>query len=106
MTTIKTYFEGAQLSIAAYADLNVSLEPIAYVRALLDVGMSETQARKFVGLAGNNSLVAGMGYEIIDQLPNTNSGFSATVFKRADQYYLAIRGTESPSVFFSSANDW
>jgi hypothetical protein len=33
-------------------------------------------------------------YAIVDQQPNTASGFSATVFKKGEQYFFAIRGTE------------
>jgi hypothetical protein len=36
-------------------------------------------------------------YQIIDQRANTSSGFSATLFKKGDEYMVAIRGTQGPS---------
>lgn len=33
-------------------------------------------------------------YLVVDQRPNTAEGFSAAVFKRGDEYFLSVRGTE------------
>ena len=44
MTADPTYFEQSQLAIAAYAQLARDVLPVPYVRALIDVGMSEVQA--------------------------------------------------------------
>ena len=105
MPTVKDFSLEAQLSIAAYADLARGMASSDYVAALTRVGrMSDFQAKEFVGLDANGNLVPGKGYEIVDQLPNTDSGLSATVFKRNDQYFLAIRGSDAS--FFSGLNDW
>lgn len=93
-SAINQYYQNAELAVAAYADnLSPGMANNLYVRALTDVGMSEIQAQQFATT-----------YEIVNQLPNTSSGFSATVFKKNGEYILAIRGTEGS--IFSGANDW
>jgi len=104
MATIQDYLKNAQLSVAAYANLQQGMQPTQYINALIDVGMNEIQAREFVGVDQNDLLIPDKGYEIVGQLPNTNNGFSATVFKKNGEYFLAIRGTEGFT--FSGINDW
>ena len=107
MTSFRDYFQSAELAVAAYANLLSGMSSIQLVQALTQVaGMSNRQAREFLGVDDNNQKIAGKGYELIAHLPNTGSGFSATIFKHQDQYFLAIRGTEGLSRPFSSANDW
>ena len=88
--TIKSYFENAQLSQAAYAFLNKELmsTPSDFIDALrVDNNFSEAQATQFVNQ-----------YSIIHDQQNTPNGFSATLFKdQSDVYTLAIRGTEPTS---------
>ena len=85
MTTIFTdYFNQAQLSLAAYADLSDLSNINIIIQALRDAGMSDTQARLFLGVDENGNEDEFKGYEIIDHLPNTNSGFSATIFRNKE----------------------
>lgn len=89
MATITDYFAQAQLSMTAYA---VGLQPgmfgaanyPAYVAALVDAGMSTSQATEFANT-----------YTVIDQSPeNDPTGFSATIFADQDgNKYFAIRGS-------------
>jgi len=89
------YFQGAELAVAAYANnLLMGMNITDYVIALKNAGMSEVQAEQFAAT-----------YEIVEQIPNTLLGFSATVFSRDGGYILAIRGTEN--VFLPSGMiDW
>jgi Ca2+-binding RTX toxin-like protein len=87
MPTIKDYFEQAQLAQAAYANLDGSL-PL--VLALQETGtgkpnFSTSQADEFR-----------KHYAVVDHLPNTATGFSATLFLNIDTgaYTLAIRGSD------------
>ena len=84
---INSYFENSQLAYAAYAKLDVGMTPETYLDRLgaSNVNMSETQATQFTSR-----------YEVIHQQPNTDTGFSATLFWDWDkaQYAFAIRGTE------------
>lgn len=92
---ISTYFEQAQLAMAAYAlNLQPGTDTTIYVDALKAAGMTTDQARRFADR-----------YEIIDSQQNTPSGFAATLFREkatpetlaagtAGQYRLAVRGTE------------
>src|SRR3989344_2578422 len=87
MPTIKDYFEQAQFAQAAYANLDGSL---SLVQALQETGtgkpnFSTSQANEFDD-----------HYRVIHHLPNTSSGFSATLFQNIDTgaYTFAIRGTE------------
>lgn len=104
MTNMIDYFKNAELSVASYATLQVGMGGGAYVTALTSVGMSLIQAREFAGVDANNEFIPGKGYEIVGQMPNTSSGFSATVFRKNGSHVLAIRGTEGFS--FSSITDW
>ncbi len=85
MTSMDSYFQNARLSLAAYALLDPSLNsrPTDYVAALKQADMAEEDAKRFVA-----------EYTIIDQSPSDAFGFSATLFEREGQKYLAIRGTD------------
>lgn len=98
MATIAAYFEQAQLSMAAYAldlqrGMSDSFQRQAYVAALINKGMSDTQAAEFVKT-----------YTVVDQFTDPSTGFSATVFDKSDVKYIAIRGTEGFT--FAGAQDW
>ena len=95
----------AQLSMAAYGsfdpDMNVDTE--RYFLALIDAengpGMSEAQAKAFIGLRADGTrdpADPNKGFEIVHHEPNDGSGFSATVFRdrKSGKYHFAIRGTE------------
>lgn len=94
MSTIQELFEQAQLAEAAYAnfiDPNTGL-PYTFTRGIADalqdtnnnMSFSATQATEFA-----------QHWEVVDQIPNTVTGFSATVFRNKDTgaYSLAIRGS-------------
>ena len=93
--TINTYFEQAQLALAAYAlNLAPGIDGALFRKSLTDAGMTTLQAERFADR-----------YEIIDSQQNTSSGFAATLFRErvtpetlaagtAGQYRLAVRGTE------------
>jgi pimeloyl-ACP methyl ester carboxylesterase len=84
MNIIESYRQNARLSLAAYAVLDPTLNsrPIDYLDALKQAGMAEEDARRCAA-----------EYMIIDQSPANIYGFSATLFEREGQKYLAIRGT-------------
>lgn len=88
--TISSYFENAQLSLAAYATLNTQMnaDKPAYRQALFDAGMSLSEAIRFADT-----------YSIIHQYSDPSSGFSATVFRKGTETFFAIRGTEIGSGF-------
>jgi hypothetical protein len=87
MNSIIEYFEQSELALAAYATLIPGVDPIP---TLTDdsVGMSATQALRFAS-----------EWTVVDQYTDTSTGFSATVFERGGQRYLAIRGTQPTDVF-------
>jgi len=89
MAIIENYFEQVQLSLAAYAlDLQTGMsgsnQTTVYIDKLVFAGMSQIQAETFAN-----------SYTVVDQFtdPGT-SGFSGTVFKRGNEYFFALRGTE------------
>ncbi|HUW25975.1 MAG TPA: putative Ig domain-containing protein [Gallionella sp.] len=86
MNSITEYFNQSELALAAYANLIPGVDPVP---ALQDasVGMSATQAATFAAT-----------YTVIDQYTDPASGFSATVFERSGQRYMAIRGTQPGDV--------
>jgi Ca2+-binding RTX toxin-like protein len=96
LSTINDYFLNSQLSLAAYANLFAGISGTDYVRALEAAGMNPTQAIEFAGVDANGNFILGKGYTIVDQQPNTASGFSATVFRKNDtqELFFAVRGTE------------
>jgi hypothetical protein len=75
----------AELSLAAYANLdNGTLDSDIQRDALINIGMTEIQAQRF-----------STNYSVVTQFNDTNTGFSATVFKDASgNLTLAFRGTE------------
>lgn len=97
MATVASFFELSQLSEAAYASLvdnnGAPLFGQGFIAALIAEGMSTPQATDFVS-----------HWAVVDHLPNTGSGFSATVFRRIDDdpvsgyragdLVFALRGTE------------
>lgn len=96
MNTIQNLFQQAQLAEAAYANLwnsntNSAITDTELVKTALqdtgnDMHFSQSQASEFVA-----------HWRVIDQLPNTGSGFSATVFQNiaTGAYTFAVRGTET-----------
>lgn len=79
-------FNNAELALAAYADLNTTQSTLDQKLALIDAGMTDKQAKEF----------ATRYPEVIAHIPNTDSGFSATVFKDTNgQLTVAFRGTEA-----------
>ncbi|RLJ69168.1 hypothetical protein, partial [Sulfurisoma sediminicola] len=93
MSTIQDLFQQAQLAEAAYANLwDADLKQpisdneklIAALRGPENKDFSDSQARAFV-----------LDWQVIDHLPDTAAGFSATIFKNrhTGAYHLAIRGS-------------
>lgn len=88
MSSIIDLFSQAQLAEAAYADFS---NPLVEPRDALQQGdskFSPSQATTFVD-----------NWEVIDHVPNTAFGFSATIFRNRQSgvYTLAIRGTNASS---------
>ena len=91
MSASQDLFQQAQLAEAAYADF--SNPDVTVFQALLNEGMSDAQATDFLA-----------HWQVVDHLPNTDSGFSGTVFRRIDDdpvtglkagdLVFAMRGTE------------
>ena len=88
-TNIQQLSSGADLALAAYAVLKPSMSFDEYVLALKqeDKGMTQIQAEHFAA-----------EWSVVDQYTDSGSGFSATVFEKDSQRYLAIRGTEPSDV--------
>ena len=97
-TYISSFLGGAQTAHASYAELTNGMKLSDYLVALVhqDVGMSEAQAQLFAGVDDNNNPIPGTGYEILDVQANTDSGFSATLFRHrgTGNITFAIRGSE------------
>lgn len=88
--TISSYFENAQLSLAAYAiNLTPGMAPADYIFALGEAGMSTAQATKF---SDTYAILAPTYTQFL-------TGFSATLFQKSGttEKFLAIRGTEPGS---------
>ena len=98
MSIIAEYYRLSEFALASYSALYYGISDDAYLDALkrgVD-GMSQTQAETFA-----------RNWRVIDQLPNTDSGFSATVFQSIDDnnsYVLSIRGTETSII--DGVIDW
>lgn len=75
----RTYVTQAELALASYANLTTTRPDEA---AMVDAGMSPTQAARFAD-----------DWWVVDQY-NASSGLSVTVFERDGQTYLAILGTQ------------
>ena len=84
MNNTRTYFELAELSEATYADLKM------YPELKEAVENEDFSARQATALASNWTVKA--------HRPNTDSGFSSTLFRNKDAedggFVLAIRGTK------------
>ena len=78
----------AELSLASYANFGIDNESAS----LQNVGMAKSQATAFLEK-----------YEVVNQVEDSDTGFSATVFKEqgSDRIILSIRGTER-----SDLEDW
>jgi hypothetical protein len=95
MSIIQDLFQQSQLAEAAYANFSsntgVLLTNEIDVKAALTTGegkFSLTQAADFI-----------KHWQVVDSLPDTGSGFSATLFESLDNpgvYSYAIRGTAQP----------
>ena len=86
MNSTITYFEQAELALAAYSCLTAGMTDAAYKLALIGDGngMSSTQASAFAAI-----------WNVVDQYTDPTTGVSATVFQAVTggPKYLAIRGT-------------
>lgn len=83
--TLKTYYDYAQLSQAAYATLTPNIGELFFRDALTAnaAGFSTTQAENFASR-----------HTVLHQADDPVTGFSATLFQRDDgSKILAIRGT-------------
>ena len=99
MNTITQVFDQAELAEAAYADFwdettnSLITSKIKLQEALESYGFSTTQAADFLD-----------HWKVIDQCPNTDAGFTGTVFERLDgldigKRYVSICGTEGSKLF-------
>ncbi|MCL2075400.1 MAG: hypothetical protein FWH15_02955 [Betaproteobacteria bacterium] len=80
MNSVTGYFSQAELALAAYASLKPGVDPKP---ELEQVSMTKTQAAKFAS-----------EWTVVNQLPDTSSGFSGTLFRDKDgQHAFALRGT-------------
>ena len=95
MTSNQDLFQQAQLAEAAYAHFDLFVNP---KNALMDadhgMNFSEAQAAAFV-----------LEWEVIDHVPDTQSDFSATIFRnrQSGAYTLAIRGSTNLADFTEDA---
>jgi pimeloyl-ACP methyl ester carboxylesterase len=93
----RSYFENAQLALAAYAE-NVApgMAPDDYRTALIRAGMASSQADDFADR-----------YSVVHQQENDLAGFSATLFwdNQQNRYAFAIRGTEDTPDFIDADPD-
>jgi Ca2+-binding RTX toxin-like protein len=87
MTTANNLFVQTQLSEAAYADFSGTT---GTKQSLIASGFSDAQATEFV-----------KEWSVVDHIPDTHNGFSATIFKNnsTGKYTLAIRGSTDPVDF-------
>lgn len=94
MSTIKYLSQQAQLAEAAYS--NFANQNITKYSALLENDMAPTQATDLLA-----------HWDVVDHVPDLNSGFSATIFRsRTDpgHYTLAVRGSREPLQDFVMAD--
>lgn len=114
MSTIQNLFQQAQLAEAAYANfINPDTGKIYNTQAGIQAALI---ASGFSGDQGNPPQSSQASaflneWEVIDQISDTASGFSATVFKNIKvgdpdygKYTLAIRGSLQPVDFYEDAN--
>ncbi len=94
----------AQVARAAYANIVSTANVQAQIDALKNAGMSDQQARLFLGLDSNGQVQLDKGFEILSdtfsEIPEPgrifDSGFSATFLRdrSVNEITLAVRGTE------------
>ncbi len=102
MNAINTYYQQAQFSLAAYADLSVSIAVGTYIQRLIGAGFGTSQAATFAAQYEIVDRYDGMVlHNYIDEFGNpqqamTPTGLSATIFGNRDTgaVTLAIRGTD------------
>lgn len=107
MNAINAYYQQAQFSLAAYADLSASIAVGTYIQRLIGKGMGETQAASFAAQYEVVDRYDGMVlHNYIDEFGNpqqamTPTGLSATIFRNRDtgEVTLAIRGTDDQNDF-------
>lgn len=87
---IATFYQQSELALAAYSQLSSGITGDSFVSALREAGMSQSQAQRFAAT-----------WSVVDQYTAPWSGFSATLFEKDGQRYLAIRGTQ-----ISDPRDW
>ncbi len=82
MTSISKLFDQAELALAAYANLESNVDPIAELKR---IGFADVQARSFLEQ-----------WRVVDQYTDPRTGLSATVFEEVGtgERGLAIRGTQ------------
>ena len=93
-------FEQAQLAEAAYTNFisiggSLITDDAGVIAALRNEDMSQSQAAEFV-----------LDWRVVNHIPNTASGFSATVFESLDhpgEFSLAIRGSSQIADFVADA---
>ena len=85
-SAINAYFEHAQLSMAAYANLTDGMSNDVIREVLKNSGFSDIQAANFVDT-----------YFIVKVFNDPATNFSATLFQKrgSSEKILAIRGSES-----------
>lgn len=94
MNNIITYFEQAELALAAYSTFAPGMTLADYKNALIDAGkgLSTTQAADFAAT-----------WSVVTQYTDSLTGASATVFQEVatGKKYLAIRGTQGLTDYFA-----
>lgn len=98
-STSQAYFQNAQLSMAAYAELTLEMNVNRsdYIDALKAAGFAEALATQFAAT-----------YSIVSVSPPNLNGFSAVLFQKNDgsnDRFLAIRGTNDPFDAFTDLVD-
>ena len=90
---IQTYYDNAQISDAAYADLAAGMAQREYEDALIARGFASFEATEFANR-----------YSIVSTFSDSATGFSATLFQRngTNEKILAIRGTNDVVDFLTS----
>ena len=98
MPTTAEYFTYANLQMAAEAFLvdrsgNLLTDPVALKKALTDGNL---HASRFTAQLANQFLDPDTGWTVVAQCPNSNTGFSGTLFRNndTDELVLSFRSTE------------
>jgi Ca2+-binding RTX toxin-like protein len=102
MNTIQNLFAQAQLAEAAYADLAAAIGNNAKLQEVLDIAFKQTYGGSF---SQSQAAAFADEWEVIDHIPDTAAGFSATIFKniQTGAYSLAIRGSTDFADFSADA---